>query len=125
MCCLLAALLLIGPRAGILVWWLIDQARWMAAFSGSFLWPLLGFIFVPWTTLAWVLAWGPGRIEEDLGEIYSARHPARPPGYRPLDPFWRARGYAPLPGVVATFSWRDVGEPDETPKRLQFWARSL
>jgi hypothetical protein len=62
MCCLVATLLLIGPRAGILVWWLLDQARWLAAFSGSFLWPLLGFIFVPWTTLAWVLAWGPGGL---------------------------------------------------------------
>ena len=29
-------------------------------------------------------------------------------GYRPLDSFWRARGYAPLPGVIAEFSWKDV-----------------
>ena len=61
MCCFLAALLLIGPRAGILVWWIVDTARWTAAFSGSFLWPLLGFVFAPWTTLAYVLVY-PGGI---------------------------------------------------------------
>jgi len=25
-------------------------------------------------------------------------HPLKPPGYAPLDRFWRARGYTPLPG---------------------------
>ncbi len=52
-------------------------------------------------------------------------HPARPAGYAPLDPFWRRRGYRPLPGVVARFRWKDVGEPDETEKPLQFWIRDL
>lgn len=52
-------------------------------------------------------------------------HPARPAGYRPLDAFWRARGYAPLPGVVATFRWTDAGDSLETPKPLQFWIREL
>lgn len=61
MCCLLAVLALIGPRAAILVWWLMDQVRWMTAFSGSWLWPLLGFIFAPWTTLGYVLV-APGGI---------------------------------------------------------------
>ena len=52
-------------------------------------------------------------------------HPARPALYRPLDPFWRARGYAPLPGVVAGFKWKDIGAPDQSEKRLQFWLRDL
>ena len=52
-------------------------------------------------------------------------HPARPADYRPLDGFWRKRGYAPLPGVEAEFRWRDVGKAEETPKRLQFWMRAL
>ena len=52
-------------------------------------------------------------------------HPLKPAGYRPLDAFWRGRGYAPLPGVIAEFRWRDVGEPEETAKPLQFWMRSL
>ena len=52
-------------------------------------------------------------------------HPARPPGYAPLDRFWRKRGYAPLPGVVATFRWKDIGATEETPHRLRFWMRDL
>ncbi|MEL6217236.1 MAG: GNAT family N-acetyltransferase [Pseudomonadota bacterium] len=52
-------------------------------------------------------------------------HPARPEDYAPLDPFWRKRGYAPLAGAVAHFSWRDVGEAGETEKPLQVWLRSL
>ena len=54
MCCLVALLLLLGPRAGILVWWLVDQPRWERAFD-TFLIPLLGFFLLPWTTLTYVL----------------------------------------------------------------------
>ena len=52
-------------------------------------------------------------------------HPARPKDYRPLEAFWRGRGYAPLPGVIARFSWKDLGDAAETEKPLQFWARAL
>ncbi|CUX80771.1 MAG: putative acetyltransferase [Roseibaca calidilacus] len=52
-------------------------------------------------------------------------HPARPHGYRPLDGFWRKRGYAPLPGVVAQFTWRDLGDATDTAKPLQVWMRAL
>ncbi|MEO1306917.1 MAG: GNAT family N-acetyltransferase [Pseudomonadota bacterium] len=54
-----------------------------------------------------------------------ADHPARPADYRPLDAFWRKRGYAPLDGAVAEFRWRDVGETCETAKPLQFWIRTI
>lgn len=52
-------------------------------------------------------------------------HPARPADARPLDAFWRIRGYAPLPGVIAHFDWKDHGEAAETAKPLQFWMRGL
>lgn len=52
-------------------------------------------------------------------------HPARPAAYRPLDPFWHARGYAPLPGALARYSWTDVGEDAASEKQLQVWLRSL
>lgn len=52
-------------------------------------------------------------------------HPSRPPEYRPLDPFWRSRGYVPLPGVVAEFRWKDIGETTESAKPLQFWMKEL
>jgi GNAT superfamily N-acetyltransferase len=57
--------------------------------------------------------------------IRPAEHPARPADYRPLDGFWQARGYAPVPGLVAEFGWKDLGEAGETRKRLQFWMRDL
>ncbi|MEC7258192.1 MAG: GNAT family N-acetyltransferase, partial [Pseudomonadota bacterium] len=57
--------------------------------------------------------------------LRSADHPLRPAGYVPLDGFWRKRGYAPLPGVVATFRWQDVDQPQATEKSLQFWSRRL
>lgn len=60
MCCLITVLIFLGPRFGILIWWLLDMARWERAFS-SFIWPLLGFIFLPWTTLAYVLVF-PGGV---------------------------------------------------------------
>ncbi|MBE1283526.1 MAG: GNAT family N-acetyltransferase [Rhodobacteraceae bacterium] len=52
-------------------------------------------------------------------------HPLRPAVYAPLDPFWRKRGYAPLTGAIAQFSWKDLGQQDETQKPLQFWIRDL
>jgi GNAT superfamily N-acetyltransferase len=52
-------------------------------------------------------------------------HPLKPQGYSPLDAFWRARGYAPLPGAVARFGWTDVGEAGPSDKPMQFWMRDL
>ena len=52
-------------------------------------------------------------------------HPMRPAAYRPLDPFWRARGYRPAPGLTARFHWTDIGDTSETAKSLQVWTKSL
>ena len=68
-----------------------------------------------------------------LGRRYSAfcsvqcpkDHPLRPAGYRPLDDFWRKRGYEPLSGVVAEFDWKDIDAPVSTRKPLQFWMKTL
>lgn len=59
------------------------------------------------------------------GVIRPADHPARPADYLPLDPFWRKRGYEKLDGVVAEYSWKDLGDNAETAKPLQFWMRKL
>ncbi|MET4698572.1 GNAT superfamily N-acetyltransferase [Constrictibacter sp. MBR-5] len=56
----------------------------------------------------------------DRGE----HHPAKPAGYAPLDGFWRNRGYRPLP-FETTFRWKDIGEDDESAKRMLFWAKDL
>ncbi|UWP91363.1 GNAT family N-acetyltransferase [Aliiroseovarius crassostreae] len=52
-------------------------------------------------------------------------HPARPANYCPLDEFWRKRGYEKIDGVLASFSWKDVGKVKEDVKQLQFWIRAL
>jgi len=57
--------------------------------------------------------------------IRPAHHPARPGGYRPLDAFWRKRGYIPLDGVTVSYAWRDLGDAEETRKDLQVWQRAL
>jgi GNAT superfamily N-acetyltransferase len=52
-------------------------------------------------------------------------HPARPADYRPLDGFWRKRGYEKLDGVIARFKWTDHGDAEQTEKPLQFWMKAL
>ena len=57
MCCFALAATFIGPRFALLVWWIFGD-KVDAAFS-SFFWPFLGLLVLPWTTIAYVLAWGP------------------------------------------------------------------
>lgn len=56
--CFFLTLLLLGPRAILLIWWIVNPVMWAAAFS-TFIWPLLGFLFLPWTTLMYVLVDAP------------------------------------------------------------------
>ena len=57
MCCLALTAGFLGPRIALFVWWVFGN-KVDAAFD-TWIWPLLGLIFLPWTTLAYVLAWGP------------------------------------------------------------------
>lgn len=59
------------------------------------------------------------------GVIRPDDHPLRPGNYRPLDAFWRKRGYAPVAGAVARFGWTDIGQTGPTDKDLQVWMRAL
>lgn len=52
--CLFLTLLFLGPRAAILLWWFIEPLRWSLVYD-TFLVPFLGFIFLPWTTLMYVV----------------------------------------------------------------------
>jgi len=49
-----------SPRFAIFLLWLFDNSRMDVAFD-SFWIPLLGFFFLPWTTLAWAVAYAPVR----------------------------------------------------------------
>jgi hypothetical protein len=51
--CLFFIMLLLGPRVAIFFWWLFEPGRWDSAFD-TWVWPVLGFIFLPWTTLMFV-----------------------------------------------------------------------
>ena len=64
MCCVFTTLVLFGPRLGILVWWLINPVRFTAAF-GTWIWPLLGFILLPWTTLMYLIIFPAGIVGFD------------------------------------------------------------
>lgn len=57
--------------------------------------------------------------------VRSDDDPRRPPDYVPLDAFWRKRGYEPVPGLTCQFSWRELGEAQESAKTMQFWMRDL
>lgn len=60
MCCFFTALLLAGPRLGILIWYIFSPIYVNAAFD-HFIWGLLGWIFLPWTTLMYIAIY-PGGI---------------------------------------------------------------
>jgi hypothetical protein len=61
MCCFFSVLLFLGPRAAILIWYLVQPARWALAFPQTWIWPLLGSLFLPWLTLMYVIVY-PGGI---------------------------------------------------------------
>jgi hypothetical protein len=54
MCCLLALFALITPRVVILILWLFTD--YLGRAYETWIWPLLGFLFLPFTTLAYAWA---------------------------------------------------------------------
>lgn len=97
MCCLLASLLLIGPRFVGLIWWLINPLYWRSVFS-TWLWPVLGLLFLPWTTLMYLLVAPQGilgfewlllalAVLADIGSYSGSAYGNRDriPGYRSVD----------------------------------------
>ena len=57
--CLFALMAGFFPRLAAIFLWLARPAMFSAAFGGSWLWPLLGVIFLPFTTLMYVILWSP------------------------------------------------------------------
>lgn len=50
-------------------------------------------------------------------------HPLKPADYRPLDEFWKKRGYRQEPQLKATFLWKDLDENQESPKSMVYWLK--
>ncbi len=71
MCCLTTIFLVLASRIAIVVWWLSDPQRFTLAVKAwklpdsftlpAWAWALLGFLFLPWTTLAYLYVF-PGGI---------------------------------------------------------------
>jgi hypothetical protein len=56
--CLFALIAVLSPRLAVFLLWAftnyVDRA-----FNGGWVWPLLGLLFMPWTTLMYILAAAP------------------------------------------------------------------
>ncbi|MCA9874136.1 MAG: hypothetical protein KC441_10790 [Anaerolineales bacterium] len=65
MCCAFLALVLFGPRLFGVFWWIFQPLRWQAAFNNwiglYWIWPMLGIVFLPWTTIMYVIV-APGGV---------------------------------------------------------------
>ena len=71
-CCLGVLLLAGAPRMALFVWWFLDPVRINGAFGGwsttlgnvtapAWIWPLVGLLILPWTTVAYVFV-SPGGL---------------------------------------------------------------
>jgi hypothetical protein len=69
-CCLALTAGFLGPRLALFLWWVFGNKVDIA--FDTWIWPLLGLIFLPWTTLAYVLAWGPVNAVSGAGWLVVA-----------------------------------------------------
>jgi hypothetical protein len=60
--CLLAFGLAVAPRIFLVLAWIFSE-RWPLVWKGDFLIPLLGIIFLPYTTIMYMLVWSPTGIQ--------------------------------------------------------------
>ncbi len=58
--CLFALFAVFAPRVLDIILWLARPTWFLAPFNGGWFLPLLGIIFLPFTTLMYVLLWTPG-----------------------------------------------------------------
>ena len=63
MCCFSTIFLVLGSRLAVIIWWLSDSQRFNLAFQNwnlpgfvipVWIWGLVGGLFLPWTTLAYL-----------------------------------------------------------------------
>ena len=67
MCCLLIALAFFGPRFTLFLLWLFTD--YLSRAFDAFVLPFLGFLFLPWTTLAYAVAQNQLGGLHDLGLV--------------------------------------------------------
>jgi hypothetical protein len=59
--CLLAVGIAVAPRAILIIAWIFSD-RWNVVWQGAFIVPLLGIVFLPFTTIMYMLTWKPAGI---------------------------------------------------------------
>jgi GNAT superfamily N-acetyltransferase len=52
-------------------------------------------------------------------------HPLKPINYRPLDEFWKKRGYEKSNILQTQFDWLDIGDTISTEKPMLFWSKNI
>jgi len=60
MCCFFTSIMFLGPRAAMLIWY-IFQPRYLNAGFDNFIWGFIGWLFLPWSTLMYLIIY-PGGI---------------------------------------------------------------
>lgn len=59
--CLLAFTIVLAPRLMLILAWIFSE-RWDIVWGSSWLWPLLGILIAPYTTIMYMLSWSPTGI---------------------------------------------------------------
>lgn len=52
-------------------------------------------------------------------------HPDKPLNYKPLDSFWKKRGFKKRDDIYTFLSWKDINHTNETKKKMIFWLKKL
>jgi hypothetical protein len=66
--CFLVLFAAISPRLALFFTWLFTD-RLSVAFT-TWVWPVLGFFLLPWTTLTWTFAYAPVRGVSGIGWVF-------------------------------------------------------
>ena len=62
--CLLAFAAAFAPRVVLILAWIFNgDDRWNRVWHGDWFWPLMGIIFLPYTTIMYMLVWQPTGIQ--------------------------------------------------------------
>ena len=56
--CFLSLAIVIAPRLMLILAWIFSE-RWDVVWGNTWLWPLLGTLFAPYTTIMYLLTWNP------------------------------------------------------------------
>jgi GNAT superfamily N-acetyltransferase len=57
--------------------------------------------------------------------VRDQNHPLRPKNYQALNPFWKKMGFKEASNFFVYFPWKELGEKDQTPKKMQIWMKKI